>query len=92
MMNLLRQLGLDAVEVGGRKRVLLVLDFPEHGGARLRDAAVLTGDDLRDCHYDLRRLRAQDLRRQGYTWGGRKKGNTKRKVAIAAALRPSPTA
>jgi len=83
IVNILRQLGLSATAPTGRKRVLLVIDWPEHGGVRARDAVSLTGEDLWEFRCEVRRLLAQDLRRQGYTWGGRK-GNTRKKAVLAA--------
>ena len=82
-VDLLRQLGIGGIDPKGRKRIVLAVDFPEHGGARIRDLADLTGDELWEFRCEIRRLLAADLRRQGYTWGGRK-GSTRRKVAVAA--------
>ena len=63
--GILHQLALGTIERKGRKRVILVVDYPDHGGMTVRDAADLRADDLRDLWNDVRRYRAYEMRRIG---------------------------
>jgi hypothetical protein len=83
VLSILRKLGLSQKPPDGRKRVILVVDWPESGGMRVRDANDLAGEELLDVSREVQRLLVTDLRRQGYTWGGRK-GNTRKKAVLAA--------
>ena len=72
-LNILRQLGISQTPLEGRKRVIVVIDWPEQGGIRVRDARELVGADLRDLWGDVRRLSCRELFRTGARkWVGRR--------------------
>ena len=64
-MDILRQLGLGATAPAGRKRVLVVVDWPESGGTRVRDVASLQGHDFLEVRWDIRRQSRREMVRTG---------------------------
>ena len=49
----------------GRKRVLVVIDWPAHGGARVRDVSSLQGQDFLEVRWDIRRQSRREMVRTG---------------------------
>ena len=45
--------------------MLVVIDWPDHGGARVRDVASLEGRDFDEVRWDVRRLTLAQMRRAG---------------------------
>jgi hypothetical protein len=76
-VNILRQLGIGAVKPTDRKRVVVVIDWPEHGGVRVRDAKDLVGPELQDLWGEVRRLCSRDLFRRGVIKRDGRKGTVR---------------
>ena len=64
-VNVLRQLGIGSTPPAGRRRMLVLIEWPEHGGIRARDVAGLEGREFLEVRQDVRRLSALDMHRQG---------------------------
>ena len=70
-VNVLRQLGLG--DIPPRRRMLVLLEWPEHGGVHARDVSTLEGQDLLEVVWDVRWQSARDMHRRGLLkWNGAK--------------------
>ena len=64
-LNILRQLGISQTPPEGLKRVIIVIDWPESGGTRVRDVASLQGHDFLEVRWDIRRQSRREMVRTG---------------------------
>ena len=48
-----------------KRPTLLMVDWPEHGGMRVREVGTLEGEELLEAKNEFRRLTVEDMYRRG---------------------------